>query len=81
MSNNYVVVIFVTDVTRKGVVSVSALKKTIIVLALIVGVLAILAFMKMFEDDYRRYPKVFYEYKEKGKSIQFKPEDVERGFK
>ena len=56
------------------------LRKFIIVLALVVGALAILAVMKFFENNYSMYPKVFYNYKEKGKSTQFNVDDVRRGF-
>lgn len=56
------------------------LRKFIVVLALVVGALAILALMRFFQNDYSMYPKVFYEYKEKGKSTQFNADDVRKGF-
>ncbi len=65
----------------KGGCPVTTLRKFIVLLAVVVGVLVILALMKLFEDDYKHYPKVYYEYKEKGKSVQFNIDDVRRGFK
>ncbi len=59
----------------------TTLRKFIVLLVIIVGTLALLAVMKIFEDDYRHYPKVYYEYKEKGKSVQFNAEDVRKGFR
>ncbi len=56
------------------------LKKLIVVLAVIVGILAVFAVVKVMQRNYTFYPKVFYEYKEKGKNTQFKFDDVRKGF-
>ncbi|MHB9093665.1 MAG: hypothetical protein ACYC21_03245 [Eubacteriales bacterium] len=56
------------------------LKKVFIALGLVVGILVVYVVMGLFSGDLRNYPKVFYEYKQKGKSTQFNTEDVRKGF-
>lgn len=57
------------------------LRKIIVILAVIVGILCIFAVIRVVKDDYSLYPKVFYEYKEKGKETQSSLDDVRKGFK
>ncbi len=56
-------------------------RKFLVLLAAVVGILVVLAVVRMLQPDYGLYPKVFYEYKEKGKNTQFKFDDVQKGFK
>lgn len=56
-------------------------KNMYVALAIIVGLLVLYVVMGIFSGDFRMYPKVFYEYQEKGKSTQFNAEDVRKGFK
>lgn len=56
------------------------LKNLIVVGAILLALLTVYVVMRVFAYDYSSYPKVFYEYKEKGKSSNFSPEDVRKGF-
>jgi hypothetical protein len=60
---------------------VTNLRKFIIVLAVIVGILVVYSVITIFQNDYSNYPKIFYEYKSKGKTTQFNIDDVKKGFK
>lgn len=56
------------------------LKKVIVLLGVIVGIMVVYALATIIRGDYSDYPKVFYEYQKKGKSTQYNAEDVRKGF-
>lgn len=49
----------------------------VVIVAALAGMYLVMSF---FKNDYRLYPKVFYEYKDKGKTTQFNADDVRKGF-
>jgi dimeric dUTPase (all-alpha-NTP-PPase superfamily) len=59
---------------------VSNLRKLIVILAVIVGMLVVFAAIKTFERKDDSMLKIYNEYKEKGKESQFTPEDVRKSF-
>ncbi len=56
------------------------LKKFIVLLGVIVGIMVVFAVVTIIRGDYSDFPKVFYEYQKKGKTTQFNAEDVRKGF-
>lgn len=55
-------------------------KNLLIAVAIVGGLAVVYLVMSFFEGDYKMYPKVFYEYKSKGKTTQFNADDVRKGF-
>lgn len=64
----------------KGGFPVAQYKNLLIALAIVVGLAVIYFIMSLFKGDYSLYPKVFYQYKNSGKTTQFNADDVRKGF-
>lgn len=55
------------------------LKKLIVLTTVVIGIVILYLLVERFNQQ-EGYPRVFKEYKEKGKSTQFNMEDVQKGF-
>lgn len=59
----------------------TGIRKQAIWLLVIFAIIGFLVVIRSYRDNHDGFAKVFYEYKAKGKSSQFSPDDIKKSFR